>query len=84
MLDGYTLLRVFGSDCVPGVRYTDEILESYFHIFKDVGGPDFILMDDNACRYTAHLIDEFLEYLPDGLASQIVRLNTIKHSKESI
>lgn len=61
MLDGYTLLHVFGSDFVPGVRYTDEILESYFHIFKDAGSPDFVLMDDNACRYTAHLIDEFLE-----------------------
>lgn len=81
MLDGHTLFRVFDSDCGPDVRYTEEILESYVCIFKGAGGPDFILMDDNACRHTAHLINGFLQYLPYGLTSQIVWFNNIKHSE---
>ncbi|GFU57523.1 DDE_3 domain-containing protein [Trichonephila clavipes] len=48
MLDGRTPLHIFERGSVTGVRYRDEVLESYVCLFRDACGPEFILMDDNA------------------------------------
>ncbi|GBM97580.1 hypothetical protein AVEN_249283-1 [Araneus ventricosus] len=61
MLDGRTPLHVFERGTVTDVRYRDEILESYVHLFRGTVGPEFILMDDNARPHRALLVDEFLE-----------------------
>ncbi|GBM14601.1 Transposable element Tcb2 transposase [Araneus ventricosus] len=61
MLDGRTPLHVFERGTVTGVRYRDEILESYVRLFRGAVGPEFILMDDNARPHRAFLVDEFLE-----------------------
>ncbi|GBM18228.1 hypothetical protein AVEN_39000-1 [Araneus ventricosus] len=47
MLDGRTPFHVFKRGTVTGVRYGDEILESYVRLFRDAVGSDFILMDNN-------------------------------------
>ncbi|GBO09798.1 hypothetical protein AVEN_140807-1 [Araneus ventricosus] len=62
MLDSRTPLHVFERGTVTGVRYRDEILEPYVHLFRGAVGPEFILMDDlNARPHRALLVDEFLE-----------------------
>ncbi|GBM79832.1 hypothetical protein AVEN_127149-1 [Araneus ventricosus] len=61
MLDGRTPLHVFERGTVTGVRYRNEILEPYVHLFTGAVGPEFILMDDNARPHRALLVDEFLE-----------------------
>ncbi|GBN60330.1 Transposable element Tcb2 transposase [Araneus ventricosus] len=57
MLDGRTPLHILER----GVRYRDEILETYVRLFRGAVGPEFILMDDNARPHRALLVDEFLE-----------------------
>ncbi|GBM33737.1 hypothetical protein AVEN_47042-1 [Araneus ventricosus] len=61
MLYGRTPLHVFEKGTVTGVRYRDEILESYVRLFRSAVGPEFILMDDNARPHRALLVDEFLQ-----------------------
>ncbi|GBM12594.1 hypothetical protein AVEN_146777-1 [Araneus ventricosus] len=61
MLDGRTPLHVFERGAETGVRYRDEILESYVRLFRGAVGPEFILMDNNARPHRALLVDEFLE-----------------------
>lgn len=40
-------LHVCGRGSVSGVKYKEETLEPYVRLFRNVVGPDFILMDDN-------------------------------------
>ena len=40
ILDGRTLLHVFERSTMTGVRYRDEILEPYVHLFRAEFGPD--------------------------------------------
>ncbi|GFU11340.1 transposable element Tc1 transposase [Trichonephila clavipes] len=47
-LNGRTDLHVYERGIVNAVRYRDEVLEPYFHLFTGAVGCDFILMDDNA------------------------------------
>ncbi|GBM97616.1 hypothetical protein AVEN_165874-1 [Araneus ventricosus] len=61
MLDVRTPLHVFERVTVTGVRYRDEILEPYVHLFRGAVGPEFISVDDNARPHGALLVDEFLE-----------------------
>ncbi|GFT06881.1 transposable element Tcb2 transposase [Trichonephila clavipes] len=61
MLDSRTPLHVFERGSVTGVRYRDEVLESYVRLFKGACGPQLVLLDDNARPHRAFLVDEFLE-----------------------
>ncbi|GFU83711.1 transposable element Tcb2 transposase [Trichonephila clavipes] len=61
MLDGRTPLHVFERDSVTGVRYRDEVLETYVQLFRGACGQEFILMDDNTRLQRTPLVDEFLE-----------------------
>ncbi|GFT60608.1 DDE_3 domain-containing protein [Trichonephila clavipes] len=61
MLDGLAPLHVFERGSVTGVRYGDEVLESYVSLFRGACGPEFILMDNNVRPHRALMIDEFLE-----------------------
>ncbi|GFV42656.1 transposable element Tcb2 transposase [Trichonephila clavipes] len=47
LLVGRSPLHVFERGSVTGVRYRDEVLESYIHLIRDAWGTKFILMDDN-------------------------------------
>ncbi|GFT07754.1 uncharacterized protein TNCV_1213631 [Trichonephila clavipes] len=48
MSESRTPLRVFERGSVTGVRYRDEVLEPYVHLFRGSCGPEFILMNDSA------------------------------------
>ncbi|GFV74427.1 transposable element Tc1 transposase [Trichonephila clavipes] len=58
--DGRTHLYIFERGTVDAVRYRDEVLEPYGHVFMCAFGPDFILIDDSARRDRPHLVDEIL------------------------
>lgn len=60
ILDGHTHFHVFERGTVTAVRYRDEILEPYVHIFRSTISPDFILMDYNIQSHRANLVDDFL------------------------
>ncbi|GFX16205.1 transposable element Tcb2 transposase [Trichonephila clavipes] len=59
MLDGCTHLYDFERGTVTAVRYKDEVLQPYLHLYW--GSPDFILKDNNAMPFTARFVNEFLE-----------------------
>ncbi|GBO09335.1 hypothetical protein AVEN_186502-1 [Araneus ventricosus] len=61
MLNGRTPLHIFERVTVTGVRYRDEILETYVRLLRGAVGPEFILMDNNAKPHRVLLVDEFLE-----------------------
>ena len=43
------------------MRYYNEILEQLVRSDSGAIGPDFYLMDDNACHYRAHITNAYLE-----------------------
>ncbi|GFW74071.1 DDE_3 domain-containing protein [Trichonephila clavipes] len=82
MLDDRTPLHVFERGSVTGVRYRDEVLETYVRLLRGACGPKFILMDDNARPHRALLIDGFLESEDIRLMDWPARspdLNPIQH-----
>lgn len=58
ILDGWTLLSVFGKDSMTSVRCRDNILLAYAKLFRDAVGLNFILMDYNAVPDKCQLADE--------------------------
>ncbi|GFW26523.1 hypothetical protein TNCV_1164591 [Trichonephila clavipes] len=47
-MSSHTSMSLQEADFVNVVRYRDEVLEPYVHLFMNAAGPDFILMDHNA------------------------------------
>ncbi|GFV99397.1 transposable element Tc3 transposase [Trichonephila clavipes] len=60
-LGGHTDLHVFHGGTVTGLRYRDEILDSYVRPYAAAIGNDLILMDDNARPHRARIVEEYLE-----------------------
>ncbi|GFW76511.1 transposable element Tcb2 transposase [Trichonephila clavipes] len=60
-LGGHIDLHVFHGGTVTGLRYRDEILDSYVRPYAAAIGNDFILMDDNARPHRARIVEEYLE-----------------------
>ncbi|GFY08870.1 transposable element Tcb2 transposase [Trichonephila clavipes] len=60
-LGGHTDLHVFHGGTVTGLRYRDEILDTYVRPYAAAIGNDFILMDDNARPHRARIVEEYLE-----------------------
>ncbi|GFU31019.1 DDE_3 domain-containing protein [Trichonephila clavipes] len=63
-------------ETVTGLRYWDEILDPYVRPYAAAIGNDFILMDDNARRHRARIVEEYLEdhgFGTNGMASSISR-----------
>ncbi|GFV88510.1 DDE_3 domain-containing protein [Trichonephila clavipes] len=60
-----TLLKdtVTKGGTLTGVRYQDEILDPYVHLYAGAIVNDFILMDDNARPPRAVIVKEYLEGL---------------------
>ncbi|GFS97754.1 DDE_3 domain-containing protein [Trichonephila clavipes] len=54
-------VRVFERGSVTSVKYRDEVLEPYTHLFRGACDPEFILMDNNVRPHRAILINEFLK-----------------------
>ena len=46
---------------LTAVRYRDDILDPIVRPYAGAIGPQFILMDDNACPHRAHLVDQYLD-----------------------
>ncbi|GBM75723.1 hypothetical protein AVEN_92726-1 [Araneus ventricosus] len=87
MLDGHTPLHFFERSTVTGVRYRNEILETYVCLFRGAVGPYFILMDDNARPHRAHLVDDFLESEDIRRMDWPIRssdLNPIEHVRDAL
>lgn len=52
---------VFGKRSMTGLKCMDDLFVLYITFFKNVLGPDFILMAYNVRRDRAHLVREFLK-----------------------
>ncbi|GFX33810.1 transposable element Tcb2 transposase [Trichonephila clavipes] len=61
LLDGRAFLHVFERGSVTSVRYREEVLVPYVHLFRCACGPETILMDGNVRPHRALLGDEYLE-----------------------
>lgn len=61
LLDGHTSLPVFGQVSLNGVRNKGDIMIHYVRHFRDSVGPDSILINCNASRDRAHIVNEFQE-----------------------
>lgn len=82
MLQSRTVLHVFESGIVTGVRYRDSVLEPYVRLFRGTFDFDFIVMDDNAQLHRALLVDDFVK--SDGIyrmdcPAKCPNLNPIEH-----
>ncbi|GBM29828.1 hypothetical protein AVEN_48276-1 [Araneus ventricosus] len=60
---GYTDPHVFHGGTLTGVRYRDEILDSYVRPYACAIGNEFILMDDNARPHRAVVVEDYLEVM---------------------
>ncbi|GBL83429.1 Transposable element Tcb2 transposase [Araneus ventricosus] len=60
-LGGHTDLHVFHGGTLTGVRYRDEILDTYVRPYAGAIGNYFILMDDNARPHRAVVVEDYLE-----------------------
>ncbi|GBM34870.1 Transposable element Tcb2 transposase [Araneus ventricosus] len=60
-LGGHTDLHVFHGGTLTGVRYRDEILDTYVRPYASAIGNDFILMDDNARPHRAVVVENYLQ-----------------------
>lgn len=73
MLDSCIPLDVFERGSVTGVRYRDEVLEPYIHLFRGAVVLELILKDNGKLhRALLEFLGEFLierRYSPDGLDS---------------
>jgi hypothetical protein len=58
---GRTDVHVLERGTMTGVRYRDEILGVYVRPYAGAVGPEFILMDDNACTHRARLVEQYLQ-----------------------
>ncbi|GFV60981.1 trimethylguanosine synthase [Trichonephila clavipes] len=81
-LGGHTDLLVLQGGILSGVRYRDEILDPYVHLYAGAFGSNFLLMDDNARPHRAAIVEEYLEGLGLEQIEWPVRspdLNPIEH-----
>ena len=60
-VNGKTDLYVVENGMLTTLRYCNEILDQFVRSYAGAIGPDFILMDDNACPHCAHVTDAYLE-----------------------
>ncbi|GFV15711.1 transposable element Tcb1 transposase [Trichonephila clavipes] len=61
-----TDLHIFKRGSVTAVRYRDEVLEPIVRLFAAAVGPTFVLIDYNAPRHRADIVDDYLE--SEGIA----------------
>ncbi|GFV44102.1 DDE_3 domain-containing protein [Trichonephila clavipes] len=74
----------FERGSVSGVRYRDEVLETYVSLFRGACDPEFILMDDKVRSHRALPVDEFLESEDIRYRDSPARspdINTAEHEK---
>jgi hypothetical protein len=45
---------------MTGVQYRDEILDVYVGLYATAVGPEFILIDNNACPHRARVVELYL------------------------
>ena len=60
-IGGRTDLYVIDRGTLTGVRYSGEILNPIVRPLADAIGDDFILMDDDARRHSAMVVNQYLE-----------------------
>ena len=58
---GKTDLHVIDNGTLTAERYINEILNVHVRPYAGAIGPDFILMDDNACAHRARITNRYLE-----------------------
>ena len=58
---GRTYLHIVMRGMMTGVRHRDEILDVYVRPYAGAIGPQFILMDDNARRHRARVVEDYLQ-----------------------
>ena len=56
-----TDLHVIDNGTLTAERYVNEILDVHVRPYAGAIGPDFILMDDNACAHRARITNRYLE-----------------------
>ena len=60
-MQGKTDLHIIENGTLTAVRYVNEILDVYVRPYAGAIGADFILMDNNARLYRAHVTNQYLE-----------------------
>ena len=61
-VNGNTDLYVIENGTLTALRYCNEILDQFVRPYADAIGPEFILMDDYAHPYRAHVTNAYLEH----------------------
>jgi hypothetical protein len=58
---GESDLHIIENVPLTSERYANEIFDIHICTYSGADGPDFILMDDNACAHRAHITNRYLE-----------------------
>jgi hypothetical protein len=56
-----TDLHIIENGTLTAVRYVNEILDVNVRTYAGADGPDFNLMDDNACAHRTHITNLYIE-----------------------